>query len=52
MKFIVARDTLLSYPYFNEPVDIHKYSSDYHILAVIIQKFKPIEFYSHKLTVL
>ena len=51
IKHIVARDTLLIYPDFNQPFDIHTDSSDFQIGAVIIQDVKPIAFYSRKRTV-
>ena len=47
---IVARDTLLNYPDFNEIFKIHTDASTFQLGAVIIQKCKPIAFYSRKLT--
>ena len=35
IKWIVACDTLLSYPYFNEEFNIHTNSSGFHLGAVI-----------------
>ena len=49
IKKIVSRETLLSYPNFNEPFDIHTDASKLQLGAVISQKGKPIAFYSRKL---
>ena len=46
----MARDTLLTYPNFNETFKIHTNASAYQLGAVISQKGKPITFYSRKLT--
>ena len=46
----MARDTLLTYPDFNETFKIHTDASAFQLGAVIIQKGKPIAFYSRKLT--
>ena len=46
----MARDTLLTYPYFNETFKIYTDSSAFQLGAVIIQKGKPITFYSIKIT--
>ena len=50
IKWIMARDNLLTYPYFNETFKIHTDASAFHLGAVIIQKGKPIAFYSRKIT--
>ena len=50
IKWIVARDTLLNYPYFNETFKINTYDSAFQLGAVISQKGKPLAFYSRKLT--
>ena len=50
IKRIVARGTLLTYPDFNETFKIHADASAFQLGAVIIQKGKPIAFYSRKLT--
>ena len=50
IKRIVAPDTLLTYPYFNETFKIHTNASPFQLGAVIIQKGKPIFFCSRKLT--
>ena len=46
MKKIVSRETLLSYPDFNEPFKIHTDASKLQLGAVISQKGKPVAFYS------
>ena len=48
-KGIVARDNLLTYPYFNETFKIHTNASAFRLGAVIIQKGKMIAFYSRKM---
>ena len=50
IKRILARDTLLNYPDFNETFKIHTDNSALQLGSVIIQKDKPIVFYSKKLT--
>ena len=50
IKWIVARDNLLTYQYFNETFKIHTDASAFHLGAVIIQKGKPIAFYSRNNT--
>ena len=50
IKRIVARDTLSTYPYFNNAFKIRTNSSVLRLGAVIIHKEKPIAFYSRKLT--
>ena len=49
-KRIVARNTLLNYPYFNETFKIHTYAIAFQFGEVISQKYKPISIYSRKLT--
>ena len=50
IKKLVSRGTLLSYPNFNEPFEIHKdTSSKLQLGSVISQKGKPIEFYNREL---
>ena len=49
IKQIVARNTLLIYPDFNERFDIHTDASGFQLVALIIQYGKPIDFYSRKL---
>ena len=50
IKRIVARDTLLTYPDFNETFKIYTNSSVFRLGAVISHKGRPIAFYSIKLT--
>ena len=49
VKKIMARETMLAYPNFNEPFEIHTDASHYQLGAVISQNGKPIAFYSRKL---
>ena len=49
MKKIVSRETLLVYPNFSEPFEIHTDASHTQLGAVIFQRGKPIAFYSRKL---
>ena len=49
IKKIISRETLLSYPDFDKPFDIHTDASDLQLGAVISQNNKPIAFYSRKL---
>ena len=44
IKRVMARDTLLTYPYLNGTFKIHTYASAFHVGAVISQKGKPISF--------
>ena len=46
----MARDTLLTYPGFNESFKIHTDARNLKLGAVILQKGKPISFYSRKCT--
>ena len=48
-KKLVSRETLLSYPNFNESFVIHMDASKLQLGAVISQDDKPIAFYSRKL---
>ena len=48
-KQIVGCETLLSYPDFNLPFEIHTDASHTQLGAVISQNNKPIAFYSRKL---
>ena len=41
-KHVVARNTLLSYPYYNNKLDIRTDYSDHQVGDVIIQEGKPI----------
>ena len=49
IKPIMSRNTLLTYPDFNETFKIHTNASEFRLGAVISQKGKPIDFYSRKL---
>ena len=46
----MARDTSLTYPYFNKTFKTHTDANIYQLGAVISQKGKPIDFNSRKLT--
>ena len=49
IKKLISRETLLSYPNFNEPFEIHTDASKLQLGSVISQKGKPITFYNRKL---
>ena len=49
IKRVMARETLLHYPDFNKPFEIHTDASKYQLGAVITQNNKPVAFYSRKL---
>ena len=49
IKSLSSRETLLSYPNFDKPFEIHTDSSKLQLGSVISQKGKPIAFYSRKL---
>ena len=46
----MARDTLLTHPYFNETFKIHTDASMFQLGALISRKGKSIAFYIRKLT--
>ena len=46
---LTSRETLLSYPNFNEPFEIHTDASKLQLGSVISQKGKPIIFYCRKI---
>ena len=50
IRRIVARDNLLAHLDFKEEFNIHTNASNFILGEVIIQKWKPIAFYSRKLT--
>ena len=50
IKHVMYRDNLLAYTDFNKRFDIHMNYNYYQLGAVISQKGKPIEFYTHKQT--
>ena len=49
IKRAISKDTLLAFPDFNEEFHIYTDASDYQLGAVIMQKNKPLAFYSRKL---
>ena len=49
MKKTIARETILAYPDFSKPFDVHTDASDRQLGAVISQGGKPLAFYSRKL---
>ena len=49
MQKIISKETLLTYPDFNKPFDIHTDASDVQLGSVISQNNKPIAFYTRKL---
>jgi len=48
-KRVIAKETLLAYPNFNKPFQIHTDASHYQLGAAVSQEGKPIAFYSRKL---
>ena len=51
IKIIVARNTLLAYPYFILKMDIHTHSHVSKIRLVTTPKGKPFNLFSRKLTI-
>ena len=49
MKRVVSHETLLTFPDFNEEFHVYTDASDYQLGAVIMQKGKPLAFYSRTL---
>jgi transposase InsO family protein len=49
IKAMIARETLLTYPDFNKPFEIHTDASQVQLGACISQEGKPVAFYSRKL---
>ena len=49
VKQMVSKSTMLTYPDWSKPFDIHTDASDYQLGAVISQGGKPIAFFSRKL---
>ena len=50
MKSLVSRETLLMYPWFDQPFIIQTDSSQFQLGSVILQNGKPLAFYSTKHT--
>jgi hypothetical protein len=50
IKEIVSRDIIMAYPDFSQPFEIYTDSSSRQLGAVIVQKNRPIAFFSRKLT--
>jgi len=48
-KRVIAKETLLAYPNFNKPFQIHTNASHYQLGAVASQEGKPIAVHSRKL---
>ena len=48
-KRVIARQTMLAYPGFNKPLQIHTDASHHQLGAVISQDGRPVAFYSRKL---
>ena len=49
MKNMIARETLLTYPDFSKPFEMHTDASQVQLVACISQDGKPVAFYSRKL---
>ena len=49
MKAILSADALMAYPNHNKPFQIYTYTSDYQMVAVIMQGKKPVSYWSQKL---
>ena len=50
MKRVVSHETLLTFPDFNEEFHVYADASDYQLGAAIMQKGRPLAFYSRTLT--
>ena len=49
IKKIIAKETMLVYPDFSLPFEVHTDSSDYQLGGVVAQQGRPIGFFSRKL---
>ena len=50
IKKVMAKETILNYPKFGQPFEIHTDASDRQLGSVIAQDGKPLAFYSRKLS--
>ena len=50
LKQAISKETILQYPDFSKPFEIHTDASDKQLGAVIAQNNKPIAFYSRRLS--
>lgn len=50
LKDVVASETLLSYPDWTKPFDLHADASDYQLGGVLSQEGRPIAFFSRRLS--
>ena len=48
INVLIAQDTLLVYPKYGEPFDVHIDASNFQIVWVVSQDGKPIAFFSRK----
>jgi hypothetical protein len=49
IKTLISKETLFTFPNFNEPFHIFTDASKYQLGAVIMQNDKPLAFYSRKM---
>lgn len=50
IKKLVAQETILAYPDWSKPFEVHSDASDYQLGAILSQDGKPLSFFSRKLT--